>query len=132
MVCRVDGLVPQCRSTLGGVVFCDLCTRALSWETGHPCYLFHRLSLITDQPHGAECFLRRRKRSLFIADQAGQSAVGLGTEPCLGLLTRCLLSLTFTLWNLLSVIPAGTTGLSSFFFVRFVCFYFYYHSFAVA
>jgi len=54
-------------------------------------------------------------RSPFTADQAGQSAVGLGTEPCLGPLTRCLLSLNFTLWNLLSVIPTGTTSLPSFF-----------------
>jgi hypothetical protein len=33
----------------------------------------------------------------FTADQAGQSAVDLGTEPRFGLPTRCLPSLTFTL-----------------------------------
>jgi hypothetical protein len=32
-----------------------------------------------------------RRRSLVTADQAGQSAVGLDTEPVLGLLIRCLL-----------------------------------------
>jgi hypothetical protein len=58
------------------------------------------------------------RKILSTADQAGQSAVGLSTEPRLGLLTRYLLSLTFKLWSLLGVIPTGTTGLSSFYFLR--------------
>jgi hypothetical protein len=37
------------------------------------------------------------REELFTAVQAGQSAVGLDTEPRLGLLSRCLLLLTFTL-----------------------------------
>jgi len=34
---------------------------------------------------------RRKSRSLFTAEQVSQSAVCLGTEPRLGLMTRCLL-----------------------------------------
>jgi hypothetical protein len=61
----------------------------------------------------SEC---RKRRSLFISDQVGQSAVCLGTEPRLGLMNGCWLFLNFALWNLLGVIPAGTTELLLYFF----------------
>jgi hypothetical protein len=53
----------------------------------------------------------RRRRILFIDDHVGQSAICPGTEPRLRLMTRSLLFLNFALWNLLGVIPNGTTGL---------------------
>jgi hypothetical protein len=66
------------------------------------------------------------------ADQAGQTAVGLGTEPHLGLTDQMFAFTDFyVFWNLLSVIPAGTAGQSSFFFSEARLLYFYYYSFAV-
>jgi hypothetical protein len=76
------------------------------WWQGTTYISKHFHAVLSDDPSK---LCNKGRRSLFTADQAGQSAVGLGTEPCLG------------------VIPAGTTGLSSSSFFWDVCFYFYYY-----
>jgi hypothetical protein len=61
---------------------------------------------------------KNRRRSLFTADQAGQSAVGLGTEPRLGLLTRCLLTLLRCEVCWASSLPGRRVCILPFFFSR--------------
>jgi len=63
------------------------------------------------------CFCGGGGRGVFLQlTKPVSQTLGLGFEPLLGLMTRCLLPLTFTFLSLSGVIRAGMTGLSFFVF----------------
>jgi hypothetical protein len=75
-------------------------THKIAIHSGRELYhLQFSLQAVSPETFSYTLITKQRGRGgvFFTADQAGQSAVGLGTEPRLGLLTRYLLSLTFTL-----------------------------------